>query len=274
MTKPLKLKSAVTQDSPRILIDFLAEQTKESKQLLKRALTQGCCQIKRKNFKGLKRVRRAKFELFVGDSVEFNFDPSLVPADTSGCKPLYEESSFGLWFKPPGVLSQGTRWGDEGSILRHIEKVKPHVHLVHRLDFETSGVMVFAYTDSAAEKLSRLWQGKAVEKIYRAEVLGVIEGDEGKIELDIEGKYARTHWRVLERQENFTRVEASLATGRRHQIRLHFEAMGHPVIGDPLYGKGNKNRTGLRLQAYRLAYDCPMSKKRIDITVPDDLKIF
>src|SRR5690606_14846113 len=176
--------------------------------------------------------------------------------------------------KPAGVLSQGTKWGDEGSILRHIEKSKPHVHLIHRLDFETSGVMVFAYTDKAAEKLSRLWQGKSVEKVYLAEVLGNIEGEDGKIELDVEGKYARTSWRVLERLEKFTRVEAKLATGRRHQIRRHFEAMGHPVMGDPIYGEGNKNREGLRLQAYRLAYDCPMSKKRIDIKVPDDLKLF
>lgn len=274
MTKPVKLKSAVTQDSPRVLIDFLAQGTNESKQLLKRALIQGCCQIKRKNFKGLKRIRRAKFELFAGDHVEFHFDPKLIPADTSGCFPLYEETSFGLWFKPAGVLSQGTKWGDEGSILRHIEKVKPQVHLIHRLDFETSGVMVFAYNEKAAQKLSRLWQGKAVEKIYHAEVLGQIEGDEGKIELDIEGKYARTHWRVLERLEKITRVEATLATGRRHQIRLHFEAMGHPVIGDPLYGQGNKNRTGLKLQAHRLAYDCPISKKRIDVSVPKELQLF
>lgn len=274
MTKPVKLNSAVKEDSPRVLIDFLAAGTNESKQVLKRALTQGCCQIKRKNFKGLKRVRRAKFDLFIGDQVEFNFDPKLIPADTTGCIPLYEENSFGIWFKPAGVLSQGTKWGDEGSILRHIEKIKPHVHLIHRLDFETSGVMVFAYTDKAAEKLSRLWQGKAVEKVYRAEVLGDVEGDEGKIELDIADKYARTHWRVLSRHGRYTCVEATLATGRRHQIRLHFEAMGHPIIGDPLYGEGNKNRKGLRLQAHRLAYDCPMSKKRIDITVPKELQIF
>lgn len=274
MAKNIRHRSLVASGTPLVLIDYLAEKTGESKALLKRALTQGCCTVKRKNFKGLKRVRRAKFDLFVGDQVEFNFDPDLVPADTTGCHPLYEENSFGIWFKPAGVLSQGTKWGDEGSILRHIEKTKPHVHLIHRLDFETSGVMVFAYTDKAAEKLSRLWQGKSVEKVYLAEVLGDIEGEEGKIELDVEEKYARTHWRVLERCEKFTRVEAKLATGRRHQIRRHFEAMGHPVMGDPIYGEGNKNRDGLKLQAYRLAYDCPMSKKRIDITVPDNLKLF
>jgi len=274
MQKKLKVSVTVMGDDPKILIDFLALKSNESKQLLKKALTQGCCQIKRKNFKGLKRVRRAKFDLFTGDHVEFHYDPNLVPADTSGCKPLYEEQSFGIWFKPAGVLSQGTKWGDEGSILRHIEKTKPHVHLIHRLDFETSGLMVFAYTDKAAEKLSRLWQGKSVQKIYLAEVLGDVEGEEGKIELDIEGKYARTHWRVLERRNGVTRIEAMLATGRRHQIRLHFLEFGHPVMGDPLYGEGNKNRTGLKLQAYRLAYDCPMSKKRIDITVPEELRLF
>lgn len=274
MQKVIKHKSTVVSDTPLILIDYLATKTGESKQFIKKALTQGCCQIKRKNFKGLKRVRRAKFDLFIGDSVEFNYDPTLVPADTSGCHPLYEETSFGIWFKPAGVLSQGTKWGDEGSILRHIEKSKPHVHLIHRLDFETSGVMVFAYTDMAAEKLSRLWQGKSVQKVYLAEVLGEIEGEEGQIELDVGEKYARTHWRVIERYNGITRVEATLATGRRHQIRLHFEAFGHPVMGDPLYGVGNKNRTGLKLQAYRLAYDCPMSKKRIDIKVPDNLKLF
>ncbi|MBH47192.1 MAG: RNA pseudouridine synthase [Halobacteriovorax sp.] len=274
MQKPVKHQSIVGADEPRILVDYLALKLGESKAMLKRALTQGCCQIKRKNYKGLKRVRRSKFDLFAGDRVEFNYDPNLVPADTSGCRVLYEESSFGLWFKPAGVLSQGTKWGDEGSIIRHIEKEKPHVHLIHRLDFETSGVMVFSYTDKAAEKLSRLWQGKSVEKIYLAEVLGDIEGDEGQIELDIDGKYCRTHWRVLERLGEITRVEARLATGRKHQIRIHFEAFGHPVIGDPKYGKGNKNREGLRLQAYRLSYDCPMSKKRINVCVPDELKLF
>lgn len=274
MEKPLKFIGTVVKGEPLLLADYLALKTSESKAMLKRALTQGCCQIKRKNYKGLKRVRRAKFDLFAGDRVEFHFDPNLIPADTSGCHVIYEEQSFGIWYKPPGVLSQGTKWGDEGSIIRHIEKLKPHVHLIHRLDFETSGVMVFSYTDKSAEKLSRLWQGKSVQKVYLAEVLGDIEGDEGQIELDIDGKYSKTYWKVLERCDGFTRVEASLATGRRHQIRIHFNEFGHPIIGDPIYGKNNKNREGLRLQAYRLAYDCPMSKKRVDIKVPDSLKLF
>jgi 23S rRNA pseudouridine1911/1915/1917 synthase len=123
--------------------------------------------------------------------------------------------------------------------------------IVHRLDRETSGAMVVARNDKAHEHLSEQFRSRNVRKIYVALVHGKMPRDSGTITLPIsrdprrrtrmtaratKGRHARTDWRVIARLERYTLVEAVLHTGRTHQIRAHFAAIGHPVVGDTLYG--------------------------------------
>jgi 23S rRNA pseudouridine1911/1915/1917 synthase len=123
--------------------------------------------------------------------------------------------------------------------------------IVHRLDRETSGAMVVARNDRAHENLAEQFRSRNVRKIYLALVHGKMPRDSGTITLPIsrdprrrtrmtaraaKGRHARTDWRVIARLDRCTLVEAALHTGRTHQIRAHFAAIGHPVVGDTLYG--------------------------------------
>lgn len=125
--------------------------------------------------------------------------------------------------------------------------------IVHRLDKDTSGVLVVARNDEAHRRLADAFRERRVEKIYVALVHGKLKQESGRIELAVardlkrrtrmttrrsprEGRSARTDWQVLARLDGFTLVAAQIHTGRTHQIRVHFSAIGHPVVGDVLYG--------------------------------------
>lgn len=158
--------------------------------------------------------------------------------------------------------------------------------ILHRLDRETSGLLMIAKNDYAHQFLSDQIKTKEAKRQYLAIVLGIIKNDTGAINLPIDrhptqrhkmgitenGKNAITHWKVLDRFKNFTFVEATLETGRTHQIRVHFSQMSHPVAGDPLYGGNNIkiNLKGQALQAYRLSFISPTTKERMTIEIEPD----
>lgn len=175
---------------------------------------------------------------------------------------------WGLWYKPPGLLSEGSEFGDHCSILRQVEKIKNKAWLVHRLDREAHGLMLFAYTKNAAGLFSKLWQKHEVQKFYKVEVVGKLTSP-GNILENLDGKDAKTTYSVLESLPYTTKLLVEIHTGRLHQIRRHLDMIGHPVLGDPKYGVGNKNSEGLRLMAYRLVFRDPFTKKEIDFELPE-----
>lgn len=249
MNTKIQHKLKVGKSDPLVLVDFLAQKTNISKSRLKVILNRGGVWLCRK--KKL-RIRRATSEILPGDMLEVYDDTKLGTIDTSGIFALEDKEHYGVWFKPAGVFSQGTPYGDEGSILRFLEKTKKQVYLIHRLDRETAGIMVFAYNKKAAATLSKQFSENLIQKTYQAEVLGVMTTHNGVIERALEGKKAVTRYQVKEKRENSTIVEIELETGRLHQIRKHFEMISHPVLGDPKYGKGNKDPRGLQLVATAL----------------------
>lgn len=253
------------KDDPEALVDFIASSEKVagklSKALIKEAMAQGSCWVKKGNSKLLKRVRRAKTELHVTDAVEFYFDRELFlkQKEELATQPVMvsqHKKDWSVWNKPAGWLAQGTKYGDSLSLLRFVEKYrggKP-VFLVHRLDKETIGLMLIAHNAKANQGLGKLWATQKVCKKYWAEVLGNLKENEGKIDSPIEGKDSLTFYRVLERRADTTLIEVEIKTGRKHQIRKHFLELGHPVMGDPRYGEGNKNRDGMKLMACALYF--------------------
>jgi len=153
---------------------------------------------------------------------------------------------------------------------------------VHRLDADTSGVLLLAKRRGALAVFSRLFAGGQLEKIYLAVVAGEprqtewtcflkLAPDEtrrGRVKVDARrGKPAQTHFKILERRGNYSLVECRPVTGRTHQIRVHLAQAGLPIVGDPLYGRAEKNLP-LALRAVRLAYTDPFTKKRVDIQAP------
>jgi tRNA pseudouridine32 synthase/23S rRNA pseudouridine746 synthase len=166
-------------------------------------------------------------------------------------------------------MSQGTKYGDHCSLLRQAAlyfKSKRKVYLIHRLDREAAGLVLLAHDKTAAGRLSHLFQKQQIIKRYTARVLGnftrTLPAD--KIDLALDGKAALTEFAVdrYDKETDTSRVHIVIRTGRKHQIRRHFEMIGHPVIGDPRYGEGNKNSEGMQLAATALEFQCPFKKKK------------
>jgi 23S rRNA pseudouridine955/2504/2580 synthase len=210
---------------------------------------------------------------------------------------IYEDSDSFVFNKPPGLATQGgtktTHHLDR--LLDGLEDEKGNrPKLVHRLDKDTSGVLLVARTARAAAYFSKSFSGRTAKKVYWALVMGVPSADEGlidaplakqpgtggeKMHIDEEnGQPAKTRWRVIDRAGNRAAwVELQPLTGRTHQLRAHMAAIGHPIIGDGKYGGADAFLTGgisrkLHLHARRLRIDSP-TKGKIDVTaeLPDHM---
>jgi 23S rRNA pseudouridine1911/1915/1917 synthase len=157
--------------------------------------------------------------------------------------------------------------------------------IVHRLDKETSGVLVVARTDAAHRSLSEQFASREVDKIYLAMVQGLPKAESGRVEKPITrdpmhrtkmtcrletGRHALTDWKVLRRFTEHSLLEVKLGTGRTHQIRVHLSSLGHPILGDRVYGaRGTELLTDrFFLHAARLAFRSPGTGERISVEAP------
>ena len=208
---------------------------------------------------------------------------------------VYEDRDIIVIDKPAGLLTTHTRL--PGRAAREAQmtaenclndyvrkgqlKSRKRVWLVHRLDRETSGVMMFAKDERFADVVRDRWS-ELTEKTYRARVEGRLDDDSGFFESYLRddpktmkvssvkdsaaGKFARTEWRKIAGDANSTLVEVALKTGRKNQIRVHFSEAGHPVVGDVKYGAKKAKR--LCLRAVRLVFVHPFTGKRFVFEVP------
>jgi len=167
---------------------------------------------------------------------------------------LHDDHAIIVVDKPAGLLSvpgRGAHLAD--CLMERVRAVFPTALLVHRLDRDTSGVMVFALGPHAQRHLGLQFERRQVAKTYVARVAGRLEPDRGTIDLPLivdwpnrprqkvcfeTGREARTDWRVLRRDAGETRVRLCPRTGRSHQLRVHMQALGHPILGDPFYAEG------------------------------------
>lgn len=264
------MRHRVAPDDPATAVDLLAALSGLSKSAVKDAMTKGAVWWRRGRGRRV-RLRRAKARVRPGDALELFHDPVLLSRTAPTATLLDDRKEYSAWRKPAGLLSQGTDFGDHISLLRQVERrVAPRpVFLVHRLDREASGIMLVAHSSRMAAALSALFREGKVDKRYRVDVVGRVEG-EGTIDLPLDGKPARTDYILLAHEEarNVSTLELRLHTGRMHQARRHMTAIGHPVVGDPRYGRGNKDAGGLRLVASALRYVCPVRGTPVELTLP------
>ncbi|WP_438956612.1 RluA family pseudouridine synthase [Cognatiyoonia sp.] len=167
---------------------------------------------------------------------------------------LHEDHEVILVDKPSGLLSvpgKGEHLSD--CLISRVQAAFPTALLVHRLDRDTSGVMIFALTPHAQRHLSLQFEKRQMKKTYVGRVWGQVAEKEGTVDLPLivdwpnrpkqmvdheNGKPAVTDWRVVKRSETETRLRLMPKTGRSHQLRVHMQAIGHPILGDPFYADG------------------------------------
>ena len=201
------------------------------------------------------------------------YNPPMDPLDV-----LHEDGHIIVVNKPSGLLSvpgRGEHLAD--CLISRVQAAFPDALLVHRLDRDTSGVMVFALTAHAQRNLSMQFEKRSTKKSYVARVAGEISEKTGTVDLPLivdwpnrplqkvcheTGKPAVTDWRVLKVGGGETRVRLSPKTGRSHQLRVHMLALGHVILGDPLYAKGaDLDHPRLMLHSEELRLNHPESGK-------------
>ncbi len=229
--------------------------------------------------------------------------PAGVEAEPIPLDILYEDEDLAVINKPAGMIVHPGAGADAGTLVAALLNrfgaaglstiggpLRPGI--VHRLDKDTSGAILIACTDEAHRKLVDDFRERQIDKIYLALLHGKIKGHSGSVELAIArdlrrrsrmtarrrvGREARTDWRVLLRLKGYTFIEAGLHTGRTHQIRVHFSALGCPVVGDALYGAPRQERAASTLlpplnrnflHAARIAFVHPRTSQRIEVRAP------
>ncbi len=208
---------------------------------------------------------------------------------------LYEDRSVLAIDKPRGWMLvpyswQKTKWNLQAAIVSSLgagdfwarSRGLKFLKFVHRLDAETTGILLFAKSLGAVESYSDLFEDRRMEKTYLAVMdgvpkqaewtcrlkLGPAAGQIGRMKVDErDGKESETHFRVLQKREHSALIQASPLTGRTHQIRLHLAESAGPVVGDDIYGRRG-DRANLGLRAVRLAFADPFTRRRVEIRAP------
>jgi tRNA pseudouridine32 synthase/23S rRNA pseudouridine746 synthase len=266
-------KQTIAAETPHSCCDYLAAHTALSKSKLKDAMLKGAVWISRRGGKR-RRLRRASAALQAGDVLELYYDADLLRSVPPAAQCVDDQRRYSVWFKPAGLMAQGTEYGDHCALLRQVENhfhPRRPVFLVHRLDREAAGLMLVAHDGQAAARLSALFRDNLIAKRYRVRVRGEVQQREGEIDLPLDGKTALSRYILLEYDagSDVSTLEVSIATGRLHQIRRHFAMIGHGVMGDPRYGSDNKNRDGMQLTAVGLRFRCPFSGRDMDYSGHD-----
>ncbi|MFC1974234.1 RluA family pseudouridine synthase [Chloroflexota bacterium] len=267
----------------RRLDSFVAESCQVSRSYAQRLVREGQVTVEGA-------LAQSSRKLDKGDRVIVNFSlpelQVLTPEDIP-LKIVYEDNDIVVVDKPAGLVAHpaaGQRAGTlVNAILAHCPELKltqgsTRPGIVHRLDRDTSGLMVVAKNDAAQMKLSLQFKDRSVVKGYLALVAGHLAPEYGAIEAPIGrhpkdrkrmavvsgGREAKTRYRVLRYLDDYTLVEAMPETGRTHQIRVHFAAIGHPVFGDPVYGRKSSILGRQFLHAYHLGFNLPSNDEFVE----------
>lgn len=291
----------LVEDGNQRLDAYLADQVLElSRSRLQKLIAQGQVLLNGQSCTSKKAIVQAgdRVQLTIPEAEPLNIRPEAIPLDI-----LYEDDDLLIVNKPAGLVvhpapghAQGTlvnallahcQTPDGKSTLSGIGGVQ-RPGIVHRLDKDTSGAIAIAKTDFAHHHLQQQFQTKTARRTYLGVVYGAPAAATGTIDLPIGrhpvdrkkmaivpeadgGRRAITHWQIAERLGNYTLIQFDLETGRTHQIRVHSAHLGHPIVGDPVYGAGRSvgvNLPGQALHAWQLRLQHPTTKRTIEVVAP------
>ena len=282
-------KVEVKNELMAFLMDKLAGKSRTS---IKSLLT------KRKVFVNDEVISQYNHPLMPGDSVTVDWGKSEAISNMKGVAIIYEDDDVIVVEKDNGILSVATDNEREKTAYNMLKEYlknknpKNKIFVVHRLDRDTSGIMIFAKNEKAQDILQTTWNESVKERTYVALVEGVVKKDSDTIISYLkenrafityssqdpkEGKKAVSHYKVIKRNKNYSLLEVSIDTGKKNQIRVHMQDLGHSVVGDKKYGSTKNPINRLGLHASTIVFVHPTTKKVLHFSskIPDSFtKLF
>lgn len=281
-------------ESGKRLDAYLAENTELTRSRIQQL-------IKEENVRVNDKKVKSSYKIEIGDKIEILIPEEkqidLVPQNIN-INILYEDNDIAVIDKKAGLVIHPSYGHESGTLVNaimfHIKdlsgingEIRPGI--VHRLDKDTSGLIIIAKNDKAHNRLSEMFKEKEIDKTYLAIVKGSISKDAGKVETQIgrdtkdrkkmcvvksNGKTAVTNFLVLDKNDKFSLVKVNIETGRTHQIRVHMKYLGYPILGDSVYGKESKTVKRQMLHAYKLEFKHPVTGEEMTIRseIPEDFK--
>ena len=281
----------ITENQAGERIDrFLADSQDLTRSFLQKILKEGEVIVNGKSVK-------ANYKLRKGDRIEFEIPEAVEPdivAEDIPLSILYEDADVLVVDKPKGMvvhpaaghysrtLVNAVMYHGKGELSGINGVLRPGI--VHRIDRDTTGSIIICKNDMAHNEIARQLKEHSINRRYRAIVTGVLKDEEGTIEgaigrdkkdrkkmaITADGKPAVTHYRVLQRFKHYTYVECVLETGRTHQIRVHMASIGHPLLGDEVYGRRSDKYKceGQCLHAMTLGFHHPRTGEYIEVNAP------
>jgi tRNA pseudouridine32 synthase/23S rRNA pseudouridine746 synthase len=255
---------------------------------IKQAIAQGALWLTRG--KKTQRLRRVKKSLLPGDELHFYFNEDVLATKVEKAILISDEQDYSVWYKPFGMLSQGSKWSDHCTIGRYVQQhLTPErpVFVVHRLDKAATGLILIAHSKKAARALSTMFEKRTtednlLEKYYQIIVHGnhSINEQPQIINTDVDGKSACSTFTCLtyDKAQDKSLIKVKIDSGRKHQIRIHAASIGLPVVGDRLHGIADENEVkNLQLCAVSLSFICPFSIEqgkplKKSFTLPNELQ--
>lgn len=260
---------------------------KLSNTALKQAINKGALWLTRGN--STQRLRRIKKTLQHNDELHFYYNEKILSNQVSDAILISDEINYSVWYKPFGMLSQGSKWSDHCTIARfaqqHLVPERP-VFIVHRLDRAATGLILVAHSKKAAKALTSMFENRTltnntIESFLNKHYQIIVHGDHRSyqqpqvITQDIDGKKAQSTFTCLTYNEenNQSLIDVKIDSGRKHQIRIHAASIGLPVVGDRLHGIANKDdNKDLQLCAVSLSFICPMTGEKKQFELANHLK--
>ncbi len=280
-----KFECHINIDRTITIIDALQIQCDLTVGEIKKAIDKGALWHSRG--KTTQRCRRLKKTLQLGDKLHFYYDLAVLSQIPTPATLIQDLTDYSIWYKPYGMLSQGSKWSDHCTITRWAQKnLQPEraVFPVHRLDRAATGLILVAHTKHAARALSRMFEQHQLEKMYQI----IVHGNHQQrpqpetVALAIDNKPARSHFSCLayDQERDLSLLKVVIESGRKHQIRIHAASIGLPVVGDRLHPKtsvDNQVETvnqaiDLQLCAVALKFTCPIHHVEHQFTLPEALR--